>query len=239
MIHADETPPRQLALSIRWNDAASLDNFEVMPGNEPAVAAIRTMDLRRPEGSCTYLFGPPGCGKTHLAQAACRRIGEAGCTSFYLPLGEAGQIGVEALQGLETLDVVVVDDVEAVAGNRPWEEALFHLYNRVIEAGGRLLMTASSRPDRLALELPDLSSRLAWGLVLRLEPLDDAHRLRALQRRAAFRGLDLSDEVGRYLLTRCPRETAYLFELLDRLDREALAAQRRLTIPFVKAVTGL
>ena len=237
MIDPHEMSPRQLPLSIRWNDAASLENFEVMPVNEPAVAAVRALSGSRE--FCTYLFGPDGSGKSHLAQAACRDAAHAGQTSFYLPLLEAEQFGPEALQGLESLDLVVVDDMDAVAGQAAWEEALFHLYNRMSDAGGRLLVTASHRPDRAGLALPDLTSRLAWGLVLRLEPMDDDYRLRALRRRAAFRGLELGDEVGRYLLARCPRETAYLFELLDHLDREALAAQRRLTIPFVKAVTGL
>ena len=237
MIDSDETSPRQLPLSIRWNDAASLESFEVMPVNQSVVAAVRA--LSQSGEFCTYLFGPAGCGKSHLAQAACRQAAHAGHTSFYLPLREAGQFGPEVLQGLESLDLVVVDDIDAVAGHAVWEETLFHLYNRIGDAGGRLLITASQRPDHAGLALPDLTSRLAWGLVLRLEPLDDDHRLRALRRRAAFRGLELGGEVGRYLLARCPRETAYLFELLDRLDREALAAQRRLTIPFVKAVTGL
>jgi len=69
-----------------------------------------------------------------------------------------------------------------------------------------------------------------------LQALDDAQRVAALQLRARHRGLDLPDESVRYLLTRSKRDMRSLYELLDKLDLEALRAQRRLTIPFVKSV---
>lgn len=69
-----------------------------------------------------------------------------------------------------------------------------------------------------------------------LQPLDDEGKLRALQMRAERRGLALSDTVGRYLLAREARHPAHLFAILDSLDREALAAQRRLTIPLLRAL---
>ena len=65
---------------------------------------------------------------------------------------------------------------------------------------------------------------------------DDASRLQALQIRARFRGFDLPEDTGRYLLKRTPRGPASLFSVLDTLDRAALVAQKRLTIPFVRSV---
>ncbi|MEX0870957.1 MAG: DnaA/Hda family protein, partial [Aquisalimonadaceae bacterium] len=117
-----------------------------------------------------------------------------------------------------------------------WEEAVFHLYNRVLEAGGRLLVSASGRPARLGISLPDLESRLSWGLVHRLQPLSESELLQALERRALARGLELPADTGRYLISRVPRDAGSLFSLLDRLDQAALAAQRRLTVPFVRRV---
>ena len=117
-----------------------------------------------------------------------------------------------------------------------WEEAIFHLYNRVKEAGGRLVMAAHDLPKAIRVQLPDLVSRFSWGVVYQLHSLVDEEKLAVLIQRAHHRGINLSEEVGRYILTHCPRHMGTLFAALDALDRASLAAQRRLTIPFVKEV---
>ena len=87
--------------------------------------------------------------------------------------------------------------------------------------------------------MPDLASRLDWGRVVGLLPLDDADKLRALQLRAQLRGLSLSDDVGRYLLQHLARDMRSLCHALERLDRASLVAQRRLTLPFIKQVLAI
>ena len=141
------------------------------------------------------------------------------------------------LEGLEQMNVIVVDNIDAIAGDKQWETALFHLYNRVRDKGqGALFVTATQPLASIELSLPDLQSRLAWGLVYQLHALTDDEKLVALQQRADSRGFELPDEVGRYLLRHLSRDMVMLFGLLDRLDQLSLAEQRRLTIPFVKQI---
>ena len=130
--------------------------------------------------------------------------------------------------------MVCIDDVHAIAGEHAWERALFALYNALLDAGGALAFAAPRPPGGVGIALADLASRLAAARVYGLQPLDEARLLVALQNRAARRGFDLPDETGRWMLRRLPRDAATLFELLDRLDLAALAAQRRLTVPFVR-----
>jgi DnaA family protein len=96
------------------------------------------------------------------------------------------------------------------------------------------LFSADCGPAALPLGLPDLRTRLAWGLTLAIAPLDDAGRQELLQALAARRGLELPIEVARYLLERAPRHPKDLVSLIDALDRASLAEQRRLTVPFVR-----
>ncbi|MBI3775280.1 MAG: DnaA regulatory inactivator Hda, partial [Gammaproteobacteria bacterium] len=151
-----------------------------------------------------------------------------------LPMRDATLWSPEVLEGLERCALVCVDDVDAIAGLSIWEEALFHLYNRITEQGHCLVLSACAAPAELKLQLPDLASRLAWGLVLHLEALAENDKLVALQLRAQQRGFELPNDVAQFLLRRCPRDTPSLFALLDRLDEASLAAQRKLTIPFVR-----
>ena len=81
-------------------------------------------------------------------------------------------------------------------------------------------------------------SRLSLALVFQLQQLSDEDKLRALQLRASRRGLNLPDDVGRFILTRGARSMSALFDLLDRLDQASLQAQRKLTIPFLKEILG-
>ncbi|MFN2330008.1 MAG: DnaA ATPase domain-containing protein, partial [Chromatocurvus sp.] len=142
------------------------------------------------------------------------------------------------LEGLEQYPLVAIDDVQAIAGQTAWEEALFHLYNRLRDAGGRLLSAASLAPEQLALHLPDLRSRLAWGALYALRPADDVTRGQILMVRAQASGLELPEETAQFLLRRYPRDLPALIDLLGRLDQAALVSQRRLTVPFVRSVLG-
>lgn len=225
----------QLALEVQLRDDATLENYLAAPSVEPLVAALERQ--LGPEGEAiVFICGTPGCGKSHLLQAACHL---AGAGALYLPLAELARYSpAEVLQGVETLELVCLDDLDSVLGLDEWELALFDLFNRARQWGCRLLLAAGGPPRTLSVKLPDLHSRLSWGIVYQLPQADDEARTAILQFRAARRGLSLSDEVAAYIVHRAPRSLDHLLEVLDDLDRASLAQQRALSIPFVKQALG-
>ena len=230
-------PMRQLALDLQLADYARFESFHA-GANELAVAALHdTASLAEPR--VIWIWGASGSGRSHLLQACVAVAAANDFACAWLPLAADAGLAPEMLEGMGTLDLICIDDVDAVAGNDAWERALFRLFEELRERGGRLVASASAPPAAAGFRLPDLASRLASGPTFRLGPLDDADQLEALKRRAHWRGLDLPDDTGRYLLRRVERSNAALFEMLDELDAAALSAQRRLTIPFVKQVLGL
>lgn len=182
----------------------------------------------------TYLWGEHGTGKSHLLQAMCTRAAATGARGAYLPLRDREVLAPELLEGLEQLELVCIDDLDAVTGYADWERALFSLFNRLREAGRTLVASAAASPRGLAVSLPDLHSRLQSGVTFHLQPLAETDRVTALQQRARLRGIELTDEVTRYIVRRVPRDMHTLFGLLDRLDRASLQAKRKITVPFVK-----
>lgn len=203
--------------------------------NGAALAGLRQL-VRETGRQALWVHGPTGVGKTHLLQASSAFAGQRGLTSAYLPLAASGELVPGLLAGLEQIDLVALDDIDAIAGHTAWEQALFTLYNELMEQGGRLACSAQLPPSGLAFKLPDLASRLSACVVHRLLPIAERDQGPALQRRAEHRGLELPDETLSYLTRRTPRDFATLCRLLDDLDTEALAAQRRLTVPFVRQV---
>lgn len=224
----------QLPLGLALRDSARFESF--FPGqNREAVAGLQAAARERGE-SPIYIAAPAGLGKTHLLQAACHAAGECRRTAAYLPLGELRHTPAAVFEGLEQLEVVCLDDIDAIAGDPLWEQALFDLFNRLRDAGRTLLVTASLRPNAAGFELPDLVSRLRWGVCYVLRPLAEADIVAALACRARGRGLELPAETAQFLLRRFPRDLPTLFALFDTLDFASLVEQRRLTIPFVKSV---
>jgi DnaA family protein len=221
----------QLALPLRLDDHAVFPSFHPA-GNEAVVAHLRAIATGRNAAGC-WLWGAPASGKTHLLQATCA---EAGDRAAFVPVGDLLAAGPAIIDGLASRDIVCLDDVHAAAGRTDWERALFVLYNELQAQGGQLVAAAAMAPRACSFELADLASRMSQLPAYRLAALDDAERAAALKLRAAHRGLDLPDETARYLLGRSRRDMASLYRLLDTLDREALRAQRRLTIPFVRRV---
>jgi len=228
--------PRQLSLGLSLDDDATFSNFYRAVGSRNAhiVAALEAQTAGEGE---PFIFLWGASGVSHLLQAACHSADEQGLRVQYLPLQELEEFEPGLLlDGLESQQLICIDGLQWVVGNADWEEALFTFFNRVRDSGARLLMAANASPNEMPILLADLQSRLNWGLSLHIAALSDEEKLAALQLRARARGLQLSDEVGLFILHRAPRELSTLFQTLHQLDKASLAEQRRLTIPFVKQV---
>jgi DnaA family protein len=206
---------RQLPLSVRLPAHAVFESFAT-GANAEIVAA-----LRDPNPTALWLWGGPGVGKTHLLQASCAAAAAAGLgKGAYFPLDPALGLPPEALLGYERAGVRCIDDVDKIAAN---------------ELASKLVFASALAPRQIDWRLEDWRSRAAACIVYQVQELDDAGRAEALRLRAAQRGLQLPPETAEYLLKRLPRDLPSLCRLLDELDEAALIAQRRLTIPFIRA----
>lgn len=201
---------QQLALDFGPPPPPSFDNF--VPGNnEECVALLRRLAEQMTRGEAPdprffYIWGPLSSGKTHLAQA---------------------------LANLDCPRLMVVEDVEQFSKGR--QQTLFHRFNDLITKPDHALVVFGAEPPARLKLLPELSSRLGWGLVLRLEPLDDTALVAALQHSANERGLTLGADLINYLLRHSRRDMASLKAILDGLDQMAWERKRPLTLPLLKA----
>ncbi len=222
----------QLPLALRWPRRQRFEYFHAGVHNAAALAAVEAL-ATRPGAPWVYLHGPPGSGRSHLLLAAAQAAAEAGRRAQYLPLATLADRAA-ALRGVAGSEWLALDDVQAIAGQREAEHALFDLYNQTRAEGGALLLASAAGPADSGIALPDLRSRLGACTQYALRPLDDDERRRVLKRRAADRGIELDEPVLDWLFNRYARDLGALLDLLDRLDRASLAAQRRITVPFLR-----
>jgi DnaA family protein len=224
---------RQLTLGVQLKERATFASF-LTARNVELVAHLRHVSSALPAGA-TWLAGPHTAGKSHLLQAVCaaapsdRRVA-------YLPLESLLPFGPGALEGCEQLDLACYDDVQAIAGLADWERCLFALWQRAQDNATTMVFAARESPSQVAYGLPDLKSRLSSSTVFAVRELDEAEQLEALELRARLRGFELPTETARYLQRRFPRDMRSLCEVLDTLDDAAFAAQRRITVPFIRQI---
>jgi len=221
----------QLPLHFRFSPRTRLAHF--LPGdNAAAIADVTALSHDDGQFRGLLLAGPPGAGKTHLASAAVQETASA----MFLPLRHLGAQALSAIEATDPSGLIVIDDADAIAGRRAEEIALFDLFNRAKSAGSRLLVTSAELPSRLPIHLPDLVSRLASLVQHRLRVLPEFEVRTVLVDRARERGLELSGDVLDFLLRRYPRNLGALITIVDELDVASMAAQRRLTVPFIRRV---
>jgi DnaA family protein len=225
---------QQLPLAMRLRERALFDSF-VTGANQQAVATLRAI-ARGQVREAAWICGPVGAGKSHLLQALCAAAQRERLATAYLPLRQLQPLGVGTLAGWQQMRVLALDELDAITGDRAWEAAVFGLYREAQERGAALVAAAAEPPLRVNFSLPDLASRFAAVTLLVLQPLDEAGQREALRLRAHARGLDLPEDTALYLQRRFPRDLPTLCRLLDTLDEAALAAQRRVTVPFIRAV---
>jgi DnaA-homolog protein len=226
----------QLPLALRWPRRQRFDQFYPGASNAAALAIVEGVVAGGGQGCCVYVAGPAGSGKTHLLIAACQAATDAGLSAQYLSLRNVRSDRPEAIAGVGGSHLLALDDIDLAAGDADAELALFATYNRYLDAGGKLLLAAEALPAALPVELPDLRSRLGACTQARLVPLDDEERRHVLQAQARHRGIVLDAAVLDWMFARYPRDLGALLDLLDRVDRASLAAQRKVTIPFLRSL---
>lgn len=214
------TGPRQIPIPFEHRPALERDDYLVTPSNAEAVAWIdRWPDWPAP---LLTVWGPEGCGKSHLAQVFLAKT--QGALLLKPDAGLVADGGAYVLEdldrGRDTLD----------------EEALFHLFNALKSADGRILVTARTAPSRWGIELADLESRLKGAPAVEITAPDDALLAALLVKHFSDRQLRVDADVVAYAVPRMDRTFSAAADLAEALDREALVRKRAVTVPLVREV---
>ncbi|MGH1538598.1 MAG: DnaA regulatory inactivator Hda [Gammaproteobacteria bacterium] len=231
--------PTQYSLDIALPKFATFETFIDASGSQLLLVLKELVQKTLPEPQQYFLWGGASTGKTHLLQAICNHQASSNQSAIYLPMKELATQQANILNDMQHIDVLCIDDVDIVLGEKEWDRQLFLLINELRANNKSIVMTASLNPNDAIVSFPDLASRLVWGPVYKLNLLEDDEKIHAIQKHAKARGLDVSTEVCSFLLKRFPRDLNKLIGLLDTLDKESLVQQKKVTVPFVKSVLNL
>ncbi|HIO91800.1 MAG TPA: DnaA regulatory inactivator Hda [Leucothrix mucor] len=227
----------QLTLNVTLHEGSRFSSFFYDDENKDIITVLKLFSQAfQDEQQQLFLWGGSQSGKSHLLQACCYQLSEQGMHASYLPLRVLSLYGPSILKGLDNTNLIAIDDVDIILGDRDWEEGLFNLINQARTSEQRLLFSASHNSRDLICKLPDLATRLVWGSSYQLLELSSDQKPLLLKFRAQQRGFDLDDRVIDYIYKRYPRGTDSLLNIFDKLDEESLRQKAKITIPFVKQV---
>lgn len=225
----------QLPLQFEYRANQYFKDF--YPGSNQETLAHLQACINQSGEQFIFLWGAAGQGKSHLLQACCQQAFERGQQAFCL--SPTHKTSPFILDGLEAMDLVCIDDIDDLITQPNWQLALFNLFNSLRMHNKQLIIASHYPPTQLVVQLADLKTRLGWGLTLKLQALNDAEMIKALQLRAHTLGFEISDKSGQYLLSHYSRDSLALWGLLCQIDCATLVAQRKVTIPFLKELLSL
>ena len=224
----------QIPLKIQRKENISFDNF--LPGKNIEFINTLKQSIDKQDEQFIYFWGQSAVGKSHLSQAICQYYKAQGKSSILLPLKTVVGLDISILDNIENNFLICIDDLQGIAQNPVWEEAIFNLFNETRLRGIKLFISADKKGADIGLLLPNLISRLQWGLIYQVHELNDDEKIQVLINRTQLRGIHLSDKLAQYILTHHRRNMSELAQFLDILDYASLAEKKKLTIAFVKKI---
>lgn len=224
----------QIPVLFEFQGNLTFDSY--FPGNNAEIVQQLRALAEDGQEQQIFIWGDTGSGKSHLLQACCQQAKLQDKAPFYLAFVKDNLPPIALLDGMENMELVCLDDIQNIDDSKEWQQALFNFYNAHRQNNHKLLLAANCPPKYLAYELADIKTRMAWGLTLKIQSLQDDQLIEALAYRARYLGFALSDNVGRFLLNHYVHDLPALWALLGKIDRATLAAKRKLTIPFLKKI---
>ena len=230
----------QLVCDYEFSAENTFASF-VAGGNSMLITALHGAVAGDPSSSIVYFYGDHGTGRTHLVKSVLRECEDRRRSAVLISMTDRFRISPKMLSRAKE-DVILIDDVDQVAGDTEWENAIYEIVNSGKNVSGqRLVVSSLTRQAASGFARKDIVTRLSWGVTFHVEELSDDDKIRALELRAGLRGMKLTDETARFMITRLPRSMTDLMSSLALLEHSLEDGHRLsyLTIPFVKKVLGI
>lgn len=240
-------PPESATLNPRY----SFETFVAGPSNQLAFAASQAAASSfPPKYNPVFICGGAGLGKTHLLHAIGHRhlihrpesrvvyLSSERFMNEYINAIRAGRMHEFRVRYREGIDVLLVDDVQFLAGKDGTQEEFFHTFNALHDTHRQIVLTADRKPREISDIADRLRTRFAWGLLADIEPPELEVRIAILRKKAAAESVQLPDDVALYIASSIKSNVRELEGALIRLAAYASLSRRNIDMEFAQETLG-
>ena len=241
-----EKPGRQLLLNFPSHPEYSFLNFVVSNGSRIAFETAKELcSGKKVSFQALYIFGKKNLGKTHLLLSIGNHAAEKGLRAVCIQGNdfankmENRSSAQQTLEQLIDVDFFLMDNVEGIAPSPTAKEKLYHIYNQIIEKGGKLAFTANLPPDKTSAMESYLISRFQWGMVTEIKDIDDITTAKIIIKLAKDLNLNLPEPIIHFLLSRIPRDFISIQSAVKSINQQSYINKKKVTLHLVKAALNL
>ena len=227
---------KQLLLNFPAHPEFNFSNFVVSIGSRLAFdAAMNFCSEKHTLYQSLFIFGQKNLGKTHLLLSIGNHVAEKGAKALYIQGTDfSNKVSASTQTHLMDVDYFLLDDIEELTSSKLAQEKLYHIYNTIIEKGGKVAFTSCSSPEKIERAENYLTSRLQWGMLAEIKPIDDDTTAKIIHKLAQDINLTLSENIIRFLLSRIPRDFISLQDAVSALNQESYTQKKKVTLSLVK-----
>ena len=233
--------PKQLLLNLPGRPEFNFSNFVISQGSRFAFdSAKKFCTPNEASYHSLFIFGQENLGKTHLLISIGNLVTERGARAIYIKGSDFSEKINEGLsiqdQQLQLMDVdyFLLDDVEEIASSIVAQEKLYHIYNTIIERGGKIAFTSCFSPEKIKNAQGYLTSRFQWGMLTEIKPIDDDTTSKIIQKLGKDINLALPENIVNFLMIRIPRDFISMKEAVLTINQESYIQKKKVTLSLVK-----
>ncbi len=239
---------KQLLLNFPTRPEYNFSNFVVSEGSRFAYDAARNFcSQSQILYQSFFLFGQKNLGKTHLLLSIGNLAAEKGARALYIQgsdfthkIGDGKSPQAQlTLQQILNVDYFLLDDVEKLASSTAAQEKLYHIYNTVIEKGGKVAFASCNSPEKMKGAESYLTSRFQWGMLAEIKPIDDKTTAKIILKLAKDIDLILPENIIEFLLSRIPRDFISIRDAVSTVNQESYIQKKKVTLSLVKIALKL
>tara|TARA_X000000368_G_scaffold320379_1_gene257617 strand:+ start:723 stop:1412 length:690 start_codon:yes stop_codon:yes gene_type:complete len=225
----------QLILPYQKNIKHTFENFYTdSHKNVQIIDSIK--NIYRKKNSHIYICGEKSSGKSHLLHSACNYFGEKNKNCVYFPLNNFKNFKNDILNGFEEYDLVCIDDIDCIYGDKEWEYSLFILLNRILDSSKKIIFTSTTSLVLDKIKLKDLKSRISWGLIFMINKPSDSTKEKILQNIILEKEYNISLDVINHLLKKKNRDITSLINLVHKTGNYSLSVNKKIGIKNLNAI---
>ena len=226
--------PDQLSLNIKLDDTVSLDRFIECDSNIDCLNFLRNTLKEDSISNLFYIWGREGVGKSYIMQALNREFINLDKRTFHLSLNDKRVSSHEILQNLESLDVILIENIDSLPKDEEWETQIFSLINNALTSKIKIYLSSCTVSKDLQISLKDLKSRLSYFTAIEIPEISNEEKLDALSQSSARKGFDLDTKTKEFIINNTSRGLSDLLQLLNDLDVYSLKKKKKVTPSLIR-----